>query len=92
MTKDAFSPPGQVDPAGPQHTLCLEDSSMVINPNVLIEALVLEPAIGIFGSPVSSKVSPHYWEDQEITACAPEIFSILPGALNSLLISLRLRG
>ncbi|KAF4795127.1 hypothetical protein TURU_095807 [Turdus rufiventris] len=40
------------------------DSSMVINPKVLVEAPVLEPDIDVLGMPVSSIDSPHYWENQ----------------------------
>lgn len=63
IPKDVFSPSGQVDPVRPQHIFCLKDSSMIIKPKVLAEALVLDPGIDVLGTPVSSSVSPHYWDD-----------------------------
>lgn len=63
MSKEVFPPLGQVDPVRPQHTLCLKDSSMVIKIKVLVEAPVLETGIDVLGMPVSSSVSPHYWDD-----------------------------
>lgn len=63
MSKDMFLLSQQVDPVRPQHILCLEDSSVIVKTKVLVEASALEPGVDVFGSPVSSSVSPHYWED-----------------------------
>lgn len=63
MSKEEFPPLGQVDFIRPQHILCLKGSSMIIKNKVLVEASVLKSGVGVLGSPVSSSVSPHYWED-----------------------------